>query len=450
MNKTIDIGDFIDRQNVTALQFLVLTLCTLIALMDGFDTQAIGYVAPAMIKSWAIPKATLAPVFSAGLFGSLLGALIFGPLADRFGRKPLLLVCTLLFGGCALMSSAAQSTDEMLLLRFLTGLGMGGAMPIAISLTSEYMPRRIRATMVTITYCGFSIGAALGGVAANYLIGVFGWREVFIIGGAVPLALVVVLAVCLPESIRFLLLKQGQSPKVRHILLRLGIPAADCERYHAKRVVKSRAGTIGQLFTDGRWPLTVTIWVIVFMNLAELYFFSSWLPTVITEAGGSHAALITALFQVGGTVGALLIGKLIDRLPPLRILACVYLGAAFFVASVGILLTGSTAILTLAVTLAGFCVVGGQIGIIAVTSIAYPTEIRSSGVGWALGIGRVGSVVGPFVGGALMQAHFPDSSLFLLGAIPALIASLAALSIAVRPKLIKHFQPGGISRPYGL
>jgi MFS transporter, AAHS family, 4-hydroxybenzoate transporter len=428
----IDIGDQIDRQRLTALQIVVLVLCTTIALLDGFDTQAIGYVAPAIIKSWAVPKATLGPVFSAGLFGSLLGALMFGPLADRFGRKPMLLVCTLVFGIGALASSMAHSVDALLTLRFVTGLGMGGAMPIGISLTSEYMPKRVRATMVTITYCGFSLGAALGGVAANQLIGTVGWRGVFILGGAAPLALFVVIAAFLPESIRFLLLRRQDSPQVRRILDRLGIVYAGAQRYRSTEEVRGRAWTVGQLFSEGRWPFTVAIWVIVFMNLIELYFFSSWLPTVISEAGANHAALITALFQVGGTVGALLIGKLVDRLPPLRVLAAVYLGAAVFVASVGMLLTGSTAVLTLAVTLAGFCVVGGQIGVIAVTSSAYPTTIRSSGVGWALGIGRVGSVVGPFVGSALMQAQFPDSSLFLFGAIPALIASVTAVGLDVQ------------------
>jgi len=433
-----EVVQLLNRKPLTLTQMSVAALCATVALMDGFDTQAIGYVVPAIVQSWAISKLALGPIFSAGLIGSLLGALIFGSLADRFGRKPLLIFCTLLFGFGALASSLANTALALLIFRLLTGLGMGGAMPIAIAQTSEFMPTRVRGTMVTLTYCGFSVGAALGGVAADQLIEKFGWRSVFVVGGLSPLILVLCLVLWLPESIEFLMVHSGNDAKVGSLLRKLGIAAGelpDMAPRTAERLPRPASG-VGQLFTGAHGILTPVIWLIVFMNLVELYFFSNWLPTMIHEVGIDlgQAALITALFQAGGTAGALLIGGLIDRFRKFRVMASIYLAAALFVGSVGYLLSriggGSAGIVVFAaaVTLAGACVVGGQIGIIAATSTIYPAAVRSSGIGWALGMGRTGSVIGPFVGSVLIAARFDNTKLFLVGAIPALIAALLSLS----------------------
>jgi AAHS family 4-hydroxybenzoate transporter-like MFS transporter len=429
-----DLADHLDKKPLSRLQITVWILCVLVAMMDGFDTQAIGYVAPAIVKSWGISKLALGPVFSAGLIGSLFGALIFGPLADRFGRKPVLIVCAFTFGLGALATANAESTPVLLGLRFITGLGMGGAMPIAIAQTSEFMPRRIRGFAMTLTYCGFSIGAALGGLAADQLIQRFGWQAVFVTGGLPTLVLAFFMLFWLPESIGFLLTRNDAKSRAGIILTKLGLNASEI-RYSTEKFDKlSPTTAVARLFSEGRALFTAAIWLIVFMNLTELYFFTSWLPTVAHEAGISigSAALITALFQVGGTVGALVIGRLVDNFRKFRVMCCVYFSAAVFVSSVGYLLTdtGSPlafASIACAVTLAGACVVGGQIGIIAVTATMYPTSIRSSGVGWALGIGRIGSVMGPFVGSALIAAQLPNAELFLIGAVPVIIAGTTSL-----------------------
>jgi AAHS family 4-hydroxybenzoate transporter-like MFS transporter len=402
--------------------------------MDGFDTQAIGYVAPAIVQSWKISKVALGPVFSAGLIGALLGALTFSPLADRFGRKPILILCSVLFGCGALATAGAESLTALLILRLITGLGMGGAMPIAIAQTSEFMPARARTLAVTLTYCGFSLGAALGGMAADQLIERFSWQAVFVAGGIPILVLALAMIFWLPESISFLLSHNTTRKRGEAALIRLGVDPNNIPPAVHRQTRLSPTAAVRQLFAEGRTAQTLAIWIIVFMNLMELYFFTSWLPTVIHAAGLTigTAALVTALFQAGGTVGALIISKLLNNFRKFRVLGCIYIGAAVFVSAVGYLLASGaalTALITIqiAVTLAGACIVGGQIGTIAATSTLYPTSIRSSAVGWALGIGRLGSVIGPFVGSALISAELGNFELFLIGAVPVSIAAAVAL-----------------------
>jgi MFS transporter, AAHS family, 4-hydroxybenzoate transporter len=429
-----DVAGLLDERPLSRLQIVVGLICVLVAVMDGFDTQAIGYVAPAIIQAWGIPKLTLGPVFSAGLIGSLLGALTFATLADRYGRRPILVICALIFGAAALASSLASSVPVLLVLRFITGLGLGGAMPIALAQTSEYMPQRVRGLAVTLAYVGFSLGAALGGVAADQLIRHFSWEAVFVAGGAPTLILVFCIAIWLPESIDFMLRQANRRESLARVLGKLRIDAGMVHEPASQRGKLGLTAAVTQLFADGRAAATTAIWLIVFMNLVELYFFTSWLPVIVHDTGMTvgDAALVTALFQIGGSAGAVVIGWLIDRFPKFTVLGCIYLGAALFVGSVGCVLArehGPFVFVALAavVTCAGVCVVGGQIGIIAATSTIYPAAVRTSGVGWALGIGRIGSVVGPFIGSALIANQLPVVELFAIGAVPAVIAGWSAL-----------------------
>src|ERR1700730_7530502 len=214
----VDVAEFIDQQPVGGFQIRLLLTCAAVLFLDGFDTQAIGYVAPALAREWGLTKGALGPVFSAGLFGLMIGALVFGPLADRIGRKKIIIFSTLAFGLGTLVTAFVQDVNTLLAIRFLTGLGLGGAMPNAIDMTSEFNPRRRRATMVMIMFCGFSVGAALGGLLAAALIPQFGWRSVFVVGGVAPLLLVPILALRLPESVRFLALTGRANERVAQLL----------------------------------------------------------------------------------------------------------------------------------------------------------------------------------------------------------------------------------------
>ncbi len=427
----VDVAEFIDRQPVGGFQIGLLLTCAAVLFLDGFDTQAIGYVAPALAKEWGLTKAALGPVFSAGLFGLMIGALVFGPLADRVGRKKIIIFSTLAFGIGTLATAFIQDVNTLLAIRFLTGLGLGGAMPNAVAMTSEFSPHRRRATMVMIMFCGFSVGAALGGLLAAALIPQFGWRSVFVVGGIAPLLLVPILALRLPESVRFLALTGRAPERVAELLARINPDAAFAPGTQFVVHEPHLAGLpVLHLFRDGRTLATLLLWVVFFMSLLDLYFLSNWLPTVLNDLGASisAAAAIGSMLQVGGVVGTFALGSVIDRFS-FRALALVYFIAVFAVGAIG-QLGHSVVFVTMAIFAAGFCIVGGQIAANALAATFYPTSIRSTGVGWALGIGRVGSIVGPLVGGALLTMKWSTGSVFMAAASAALCAALAAFSLS--------------------
>ncbi|HJZ20733.1 MAG TPA: MFS transporter, partial [Bradyrhizobium sp.] len=428
---TVDVAEFIDAQPVGGFQIRLLLSCAMVLLLDGFDTTAIGFVAPPLAKEWDLTKAALGPVFSAGLFGLMLGALLFGPLADRIGRKKIIVFSTLVFGIGTLATALAQDVNTLLAMRLLTGLGLGGAMPNTIAMTSEFSPARRRATMVMVMFCGFSLGAALGGFLAAALIPQFGWRGVFVVGGIAPLLLAPVLALRLPESVRFLALTGRAPARVAQLLGRIGPTAGFAPATRFVVHEPALAGMpVAHLFRDRRTPVTLLLWVVFFMSLLDLYFLSNWLPTVLNDLGASvsAAAVIGSMLQIGGVAGSFALGSVIDRFS-FRALALVYFIAVFAVGAIGQL--GHSAVLVaIAIFAAGFCIVGGQIAANGLAATFYPTSIRATGVGWALGIGRVGSIVGPLVGGALLTMKWSTGAVFMAAAAAALCAALAAFLLS--------------------
>jgi AAHS family 4-hydroxybenzoate transporter-like MFS transporter len=294
-------------------------------------------------------------------------------------------------------------------------------MPNAIALTSEYMPRRRRGTAVTTMICGFSLGAAVGGFVAAAIIPRFGWQSVFVVGGVVPILIAVVGLVVLPDSIRFLLVRGGRGERVRGYLARIA-PEAVIPPTLSAGVDEHQSGdasVVTQLFTQGRAIPTTLIWVVYFMNLLNLYFLNSWLPTVISDAGipVSTAIQLTSLFQVGGIGGALILGQVLDRHFSLSV---------YFVGHAG----ASIPLLAIGISCAGLGIIGGQNASHALCADFYPTRMRSTGVGWALGIGRIGSIVGPILGGQLLTPGTAMRQVFWAAAVPALIATAAAAGIA--------------------
>src|SRR6202165_3653136 len=381
----VDVADFIDQLPVGGFQIRLLLTCAAVLFLDGFDTQAIGYVAPALAREWGLTKGALGPVFSAGLFGLMIGALVFGPLADRIGRKKIIIFSTLAFGLGALVTVFVQDVNTLLAIRFLTGLGLGGAMPNAIAMTSEFNPRRRRATMVMVMFCGFSVGAALGGLLAAALIPQFGWRSVFVVGGVAPLLLVPVLALRLPESVRFLALTGRANARVAQLLTFITPKAvfAPATQFVVHEPVLAGI-PVRHLFRAGRTLVTLLLWVVFFMSLLDLYFLSNWLPTVLNDLGASvsAAAAIGSMLHVGGVVGTFALGSIIDRFS-FRALALVYFIAVFAVGAIG-QLGHSVVLVATAIFAAGFCIVGGQIAANALAAGFYPTSVRATGVGWGL------------------------------------------------------------------
>ena len=427
----VDVAEYIDTQPVGGFQIRLLLTCAAVLFLDGFDTQAIGYVAPALAREWGLTKGALGPVFSAGLFGLMIGALIFGPLADRIGRKKIIIFSTLAFGLGALATAFVQDVNTLLAIRFLTGLGLGGAMPNAIAMTSEFSPHRRRATMVMIMFCGFSVGAALGGLLAAALIPHFGWRSVFVVGGTTPLLLAPILALKLPESVRFLALTGRANERVAQLLgfINPKVAFAPATRFVVREPELAGIPVL-HLFKGGRTLATLLLWVVFFMSLLDLFFLANWLPTVLNDLGASVslAVAIGSMLQVGGVVGTLALGSIIDRFS-FRALALVYFMGVFAVGAIG-QFGHSAMFVTMAIFAAGFCIVGGQTAANALAAGLYPTSVRASGVGWALGIGRVGSIVGPLVGGALMTMKWSAGEVFVTAAGAALCAAAAAFSLS--------------------
>lgn len=423
--RVLDVQEVVNAHPLSAFQKRVIFLCFLVVAIDGFDTAAIGFIAPALKAEWGATPAELAPLFAAGLFGLMAGAFVFGPLADRFGRKPVLTLTTIFFGLATLASAFAPDMQTLTALRFVTGLGLGGAMPASITLTAELCPEHRRSSLVTLMFCGFTIGSASAGLAASSIVAAFGWQGLLILGGAMPILLTPVLMALLPESPRYLASRNADPARISTILSRMA-PGADLRGASYVHPVKSPGSPVGQLFTDGLGLGTLLIWTGFFMSLLVFYLLSSWLPLLITTAGFSleNASLMGATLAAGGTVGAIIIGRLMDRFEPHRVLATAYLLAGGFV----ILLGNSVAqpwLFVLAIFGAGFGVAGAQVGINALAAGFYPTTSRATGVSWANAVGRTGSVLGSMLGGVLLSLGWDLGTVFAAAAVPAFAAALA-------------------------
>jgi MFS transporter, AAHS family, 4-hydroxybenzoate transporter len=429
-DRPIDVQRFIDARGLSPVQVLLFVLCFLVVAVDGFDTAAIGFIAPAIRTEWGATPAQLAPLFGAGLFGLMIGAFAFGPLADRLGRRAILALTVLFFGVASLASAFAPSIVFLILLRFVTGLGLGGAMPNAITLTSEYSPEGRRSFLVTVMICGVSLGAALGGVAAAHLIAAYGWRSVLVLGGVLPLLLAPALWMLLPESVRFLVTRGDRDARVAATLRRIDPDAVIPAGTRFVGAGRPERLPVGELFRPDVLVGTLFLWVTFFMSLLVVYLLMSWLPTLIHSTGVSlrTATLVTSTLTGGGTLGGVALGRIMDRFDPHRVL-----GVAYALAGVFIITLGNVAavpwLVALAAFGAGFCAVGCQNGINALAAAYYPTTSRATGVSWAHGVGRLGAVLGSMLGGVLLSPGRQLSTAFAIVAVPAFVAGASMLAM---------------------
>jgi AAHS family 4-hydroxybenzoate transporter-like MFS transporter len=426
-----DVRALIDNRPLSAFQVRVLVLIGCLVFIDGFDVQMIGFVAPALLRTWHLSADALGPIFAAGLVGMLVGSTSLGMLADRIGRRPVLIGATFFAALCVMGTAATQSVTQMLLLRFFTGLGLGGVLGNAVTLASEYCPSARRASLLMGISCGFTAGAIFGGVLAAILIPRAGWQSVFVVGGLLPLGVALLLMRELPESLHLLLVRGASREKIQYWLRRL---APDAE-LTPQTLVESREpafnASVIDLLRDSLLVPTALLWLVSFANLLNLFFLSNWLPTLATRMGfsDSQGVLLGTTLQGGGILGALLLGRLIDRFGFYRVLAPSFLIGACMIALVG-RANIPVALECTVILVAGVSILGGQPGINALATSIYPTRLRATGVGWCLGVGRAGSIVGPLAAAQLIAHHFTNEMLFMLAAIPAALSALIMLGMA--------------------
>jgi MFS transporter, AAHS family, 4-hydroxybenzoate transporter len=413
---------------LSPFQIVTFLLCASVAMIDGFDTQAIALAAPGIAAAWGVQPAAFGPVFAAGLLGALVGAVVFGVAADRYGRKPCLLVAVALFGAVTLATPFATSLESLAAIRFITGIGLGGALPGVISITSEFAPVERRATIVSLMFCGFPLGAVLGGVLAAQLMPSLGWSVLFYIGGIAPLVLLPVIAAYVPESIRFLALR-GDEPAVAKILRRMNLEEG-WNAEQASTTGQPRSASITALFSRDKALGTLILTMTFLLSLMLAYFLVSWLPLLAQQAGVGiqNAVLGVATLNLGAIVGCLIIGRLADRHGPAVPIGLGYTGGAVAIALIG-QSAHSEALLLAVCFVAGALSIGAQMCVVALGAIFYETSVRATGVGWLMGTGRIGAILGPMIGGVLMAKGVSVSGLFWVGGSVSLIAAMGVFAM---------------------
>jgi MFS transporter, AAHS family, 4-hydroxybenzoate transporter len=430
----VNVMELIDSQRLSGAQITIVVLCGLIAVLDGLDLQAIGLAAPALAAALHIAPRALGSVFSAALAGLALGAFGLGLAADRIGRKRVLIGSTLCFGVFTLCTAFASSMNELLIFRFCTGLGLGGAMPSFISLGAEYVPRRFRATVVSALWTGFPIGGVIGGLLASRLIPQWGWPSIFWVGGTLPLLLAAALGFVLPESIGFLVDRNASPQRIARLLERV---CPDAHPSPNARFVLGEERAPGvpvrHLFSAGRGVGTVLLWVSFFIAFMMLVTNSAWSPTLLRAEGieVAQSAIAMATFNFGSVIGTSLAGWLISRLGVVGVLPLSCIGGAVAIGAVGYA-AHWVLLVTFLEGLFGLFLGCASSGLIVLAALFYPTAIRSTGVGWSMGMGRIGSFSGPLVVGALVGASFPTASVFVAIGVPALVAALTTALVGLR------------------
>lgn len=443
----VRLDHLIDRQRVGRFHVLVLALTGSVMFLDGLDTQAISFVAPAVAQEWSLPVAALGPIFSASILGLMIGYLGLSPLANRVGHRMLVVVSTALFGVFTLLSALAADEIQLIALRLLTGVGLGAVIPSAVALASEFAPTRRRSTFVMSIYCWLAFGFVAASLVSGVVVPAWGWRAMFVIGGVLPLLLVIVLVRFLPDSPSYLL-AAGPGDRRAHATLRRLVPdlepgtrllPAEPPTGIADPDRRPPGAPLAELFRRHWLPSTALLWTAFMLNLGVFYAVQSWLPSILGRLGhlSSVAVAATALTTVGGIVAATLIGPSMDRRGPFGTLGVVYLLGAAFVAVLAFLVTGAAAPLLVAAFLTGTCITGGQMSVIALAAVLYPPRIRPVGVGWALGIGRIGGIVGPLLVGAALGAGVAAGTVFLVMSAVLVVAGAAVFALARTSRAVR-------------
>jgi MFS transporter, AAHS family, benzoate transport protein len=426
-NNSVNVFKVIDESKFNRFQGSVLFWCAFIMIFDGYDLVVYGSVLPVLMKEWALTATQAGTLGSAALFGMMLGAFVFGPLADKMGRKSVILFCISLFSLFTGLIAMANGPLEFGIFRFIAGVGLGGIMPNTVALMTEYSPRSLKSVLVSLMFSGYSVGGMLAAGLAIILMGQFGWQSLFFVG-ILPLLLVPVMYKTLPESPRFLLIK-NQTSKLDTILSKINRGYTRLENQVFEQLKEEAGAPVVQLFKNGRFLSTIMFWVSFFLCLLMIYGLNTWLPNLMTKAGlpvGSGLMFLLVL-NLGAVFGATFGGWLADKWNPKPVLILFFVAAGVSLTLIGLL--ENIVILYILIGIAGASTIGTQIICNSYISQYYPTKMRSSGIGWALGVGRIGAIAGPMIGGMLFSKSLPYYQNFLVFAIPGIIGAIALLFV---------------------
>lgn len=428
----IDITQLVDEQKIGAFHIKIIFLTFLVMLSDGYDLQAAALAGPGLVQSWHVDRALLGPVFSASLFGMLFGGPLFAYVGDRFGRKAAIISGAVLYGVVTLVAAGASSVNELIVLRFITGLGLGGLPPNCIALDAEFAPKRVRATVIVVMYLGVTVGSMLPAAVTAAMGHTYRWQTLFIIGGIVPLAAAVILFFGLPESIKYLVLHRKSRAQIARLVASIqpGLSLApDAEFVLSEAGGKPSKLMVALLFSGGLAWITSLVWLLNVVNLMANFFLHNWMPILFRDDGLTiqQMGIATAMYDVGGIFGALVASRLLDKWG-IKTLVALFALSIPLVAAIG--MPGMMVfVLGASVFMTGFCIVGIQLGLNATVGIIYPTAIRANGAGWASSIGRFGAILGPLIGGWLIAMHASVQQLFLAPALPMAVGVVAAFAL---------------------
>lgn len=440
-SQVINVARLIDDGKVSSFQVMAIAMCALIALLDGIDGQSIAVAAPIIVEKLGLTRAAFGPIFSSGLLGAMIGALTFGPLGDRFGRKRMLVIAVALFGIFTLVTPFADSYGSLLAIRFAAGLGLGGATPCFLTLASELAPSRRRGMVASLIWSAFPLGIALGGFLNSFILSKYGWEAVFFFGGVAPLLVGIALVIWLPESLRFLIARERPASELAVIVRKIAPNIAANARFVSGEE-RIEGVPLRNLFTDGRAALTLLLWIPFFTAFGVLALTAVWTPILLSENGipPAQASIVLGVYGLGALVGMPLAGRLLERFGAAALLIPALVLGAAATSATGYSAT-SVSSMSITLALAGVFVGFGASGSIALAMLNYPTAIRSTGIGWAMGIGRFGQVLAPLLAGAAVASGWNNITLFVAVGIAPLFGAIAILVLNSRRLILNAGEP---------